>query len=237
MGIRILNIFVIKLLLIPLVLVACAPALVRPLDGDGDGIADADDRCPATKAAAEVDIYGCADSDGDGIIDTVDLCPRTPTGNVVDQFGCMDSDNDGVKNGEDHCPRTAAGERVMHNGCSARQTVELESLRFDHGSITLDAQAHERLSRLAGLLRATPQFRVALQGHSDSSGSADANYRLSRMRANKVKVVLLELGVPASRITVQAYGDAMPVADNDTPEGRARNRRVALRVIRADSFK
>jgi OOP family OmpA-OmpF porin len=227
-----LNIFVTSLLFMSLVLAACAPATVRQPDADGDGIADADDRCPASKAAAEVDIYGCADSDGDGIIDTVDLCPRTPLGNVVDQFGCMDSDNDGVKNGEDHCPRTAAGERVMRNGCSARQAVELESLRFEHGSTTLNAQAHERLSHLADLLRSTPQFRVALQGHSDSSGSADANYRLSRMRANKVKAALIELGVPENRITIQAYGDAMPLADNSTPEGRARNRRVALRVIR-----
>lgn len=217
-------------------LIACAPAVVQPLDGDGDGIADVNDRCPATKAAV-VDIYGCADSDGDSIIDPVDLCPRTPPGNAVDQFGCMDSDNDGVKNGEDHCPRTAMGARVMRNGCSARQTVELESLRFADGSITLDAQAHERLSHLAALLRLAPQFRVALQGHSDSSGSADANYRLSRMRANKVKAVLLELGIPAHRITVQAYGDEMPVADNDTPEGRARNRRVVLRVIRPDSLR
>lgn len=236
-GMHTLNKFVTSLLFMSLVLAACSPAAVRSLDADGDGVADADDRCPASKAAAEVDTYGCADSDEDGIIDTVDLCPRTPRGNLVDQFGCMDSDNDGVKNGEDHCPRTAAGERVMRNGCSARQTVELESLRFEHGSTTLDAQAREHLSRLAELLRLSPQFHVALQGHSDNSGSADANYRLSRMRANKVKAALIELGVPENRITIQAYGDAMPVADNDTAEGRARNRRVALRVIRAGLHK
>ena len=215
----------------------CAVAPVSPMDSDGDGVADTEDRCPATNSDLGVDRYGCADSDSDGIIDTVDRCPATPLGNAVDQFGCLDSDNDGVKNGEDQCPRTRAGERVMHNGCSARQAVSLESVRFDHGGIEISAEARERLSRVAEVLRLSPQYRIALQGHSDSSGSANFNYRLSRHRANAVMAVLLELGVPSARIEIQAYGAAMPIADNNTEHGRALNRRVALRVIRAGSSK
>lgn len=223
--------------LLALVLSGCAAAPVLPIDSDGDGIADTEDRCPATSSDSGVDRYGCADSDSDGIIDTVDHCPRTPLGSAVDQFGCLDSDNDGVKNGEDQCPRTRAGERVMHNGCSARQTVSLESVRFDHGGIEITAEARERLSRVAEVLRLSPQFRLALQGHSDSGGSANFNYRLSRHRANAVMAVLLELGIPSERIEIQAYGAAMPIADNNTEQGRALNRRVALRVIRAVSAK
>jgi OOP family OmpA-OmpF porin len=224
-------------LLFTVILSACAAPTMSPIDSDHDGVSDQDDRCPATVSTAQVDSYGCADSDHDGIIDVVDRCPNTPIDNDVDQFGCMDSDNDGVKNGEDQCPRTEAGERVMHNGCSARQAVSIESVLFEHGSAALDVAAHERLVKIAEVLRQTPQFRLAVQGHSDNSGSSDANYRLSRLRAKAVKAVLLEMGVSSARIDIQSYGDAMPIADNNTAEGRARNRRVALRVIRAGAVK
>lgn len=223
--------------LLAVVLSGCAAASVLPIDSDSDGIADSDDRCPATSSDSGVDRYGCADSDSDGIIDSVDHCPGTPLSSAVDQFGCLDSDNDGVKNGQDQCSRTRAGERVMHNGCSARQTVNLESIRFDYGGVEITPEARERLSRVSEVLKLSPQFRLALQGHSDNSGSATFNYRLSRHRANAVMTVLLDLGVPRERIDIQAYGAAMPIADNNTEEGRARNRRVALRVIRADSVK
>ncbi|CAA0105437.1 Alpha-agarase [Zhongshania aliphaticivorans] len=223
------------LLLAGLLVSACAGISEVVKDADNDGVRDADDRCIATVRGAQVDRYGCADSDGDGIIDGVDRCPNTPPKSVVDHYGCMDSDNDGVKNGEDHCPRTAMGERVMRNGCSARQTVNLESVRFAHGRVDVLPEARERLFRVADLLIHSPEFRIALQGHSDNSGSLDFNYRLSNMRAKAVKAVLLALGVAAHRIDIQAYGDAMPIADNSSEEGRARNRRVALRVIRVDS--
>ncbi|MBQ0796464.1 OmpA family protein [Zhongshania sp.] len=221
------------LMMLPLLLSACAAGVTSPSDSDGDGVADVDDRCPATVAAISVDGYGCADSDSDGVIDPVDQCPNTPPENMVDQYGCLDSDNDGIKNGEDQCPRTERGERVMHNGCSARQAVGLESVFFAHGGAEITTEVQERLAGIAELMRHSPNFRIALQGHSDNSGTSDFNYRLSRIRANAVKAALLELGVASSRIDVQAYGDTMPIAENSSSEGRARNRRVALRVIRA----
>lgn len=212
---------------------SCATGTSRPKDSDGDGVADNDDRCPATVASALVDSYGCADSDNDGIIDAIDRCPNTPLGEAVDQFGCVDSDNDGVKNGDDQCPRTVAGTRVMRNGCSAKQTVGLESVWFEYGTADISRESHDKLSKVAEVLRLKPRYRLALQGHSDSSGSSEVNYRLSRIRANAVKTELMALGVTSDRIDIEAYGDTMPIADNNSEEGRARNRRVALRVIRA----
>ncbi|WP_269618902.1 OmpA family protein [Zhongshania sp. BJYM1] len=226
-----------QLLIVLLASSYCAAATSRPKDSDGDGIADSDDRCPETLAAAVVDSYGCADSDNDGIIDTIDHCPKTPPGENVDQFGCVDSDNDGVKNGDDQCPRTAAGARVMRNGCSAKQSVGLESIWFDYGTADISNEAHEQLAHVAEVLMLKPKYRLALQGHSDSSGSSDVNYRLSRIRANAVKNQLMALGVTSDRIDIEAYGDTMPIADNNTDEGRAKNRRVALRVIRASPSK
>lgn len=201
-------------------------------DSDGDGIADEDDRCPETLWRAVVDIYGCADSDGDGIIDSLDRCPNTPAENEVDSNGCMDSDNDGVKNSADQCPNSILGERVLRNGCAARQSVGLESIRFALGGTELNADAKVRLSEVSAVMLASPQYRLAVQGHSDDSGDADANYRLSRARARAVGKALVGLGVAAERIEIQAFGDNMPVADNSTSEGRALNRRVSLKVIR-----
>jgi len=205
----------------------------RSLDGDGDGVSDGDDRCPNTSQAALVDHYGCADSDGDGVIDPIDRCPNTPLGNEVDSNGCMDSDNDGVKNSADQCPNSAQGERVLRNGCAARQTVRLEGVAFGLGETTVSEQAREHLSRVAELMLASPQFRLAVQGHSDNSGSEELNYRLSRARARAVRAELIAMGVAAQRMDVHAFGASMPVADNNSSEGRARNRRVTLKVIRA----
>jgi OOP family OmpA-OmpF porin len=201
-------------------------------DRDGDGIADEADRCPETLRGAVVDIYGCADSDADGIIDSLDRCPNTPVENEVDSNGCMDSDNDGVKNSADQCPNSAPGERVLRNGCAARQSVGLESIRFGLGETELNADAKVRLSEVSAVMLASPQYRLAVQGHSDDSGDADANYRLSRARARAVGKALVGLGVAAERIEIQAFGANMPVADNSTSAGRALNRRVSLRVIR-----
>lgn len=208
---------------------AKAPAIV---DSDGDGVSDIDDRCPQTRLGAVVDLYGCADSDGDGIIDPLDLCPLTPAGNEVDSNGCMDSDNDGVKNSADQCPNSAPGERVQRNGCATRQSVALESIRFAVGDTGLSAEAYARLEAVTAVMAASPQYRLAVQGHSDNSGSEEANYRLSRVRARAVAGALIDLGVAAERIDIQAFGASMPIADNSTSEGRARNRRVSLKVIR-----
>jgi OOP family OmpA-OmpF porin len=202
-------------------------------DSDADGIADEQDRCPETLRSAVVDFYGCADSDGDGIIDSLDRCPNTPAENEVDSNGCMDSDNDGVKNSVDQCSNSAPGERVLRNGCAARQSVGLESIRFGLGETELNADAKARLTAVTAVILASPQYRLAIQGHSDDSGDAEANYRLSRARARAVGRALVSLGIIAERIEIQAFGANMPVADNSTSEGRALNRRVSLKVIRS----
>jgi OOP family OmpA-OmpF porin len=89
------------------------------VDSDGDGVADAIDRCPNTPAGTAVDAYGCElDSDGDGVKDSMDKCPGTPRGVSVNADGCpMDSDGDGVSDDKDKCPNTVAGAKVGPDGC------------------------------------------------------------------------------------------------------------------------
>jgi outer membrane protein OmpA-like peptidoglycan-associated protein len=89
------------------------------IDADGDGVADADDRCLNTAEGVVVDEAGCeADTDHDGVIDLHDHCSSTPEGVVVDVQGCeLDSDADGVVDSQDKCPGTVAGAEVDRKGC------------------------------------------------------------------------------------------------------------------------
>jgi len=100
-----------------------APIKMAPKDSDGDGVLDADDKCPATPAGTKVNSYGCElDSDNDGVVDGKDQCPATPAGDKVDSTGCTikmekDSDGDGVLDSADRCPNTPAGTSVNTYGC------------------------------------------------------------------------------------------------------------------------
>jgi len=90
-----------------------------PVDADGDGVFDANDKCPGTPRGAVVDANGCPlDADADGVADGIDRCPGTPAGAAVDASGCpMDSDKDGVFDGLDKCPGTPQGATVDATGC------------------------------------------------------------------------------------------------------------------------
>ncbi|QOY52756.1 OmpA family protein [Candidatus Sulfurimonas baltica] len=91
------------------------------LDSDNDGIADKDDKCPATPPNTRVDSKGCEfDSDNDGVVNSKDECPNTPPNTKVDFKGCKivnDSDNDGVADEDDKCPGTLEGIKVDYRGC------------------------------------------------------------------------------------------------------------------------
>lgn len=97
----------------------CAAKETAPADSDGDGVLDANDKCPNTKQGAAVDSVGCAlDSDKDGVADADDKCAETAAGVEVDETGCpRDFDKDGVADYMDKCPNTKAGATVDSVGC------------------------------------------------------------------------------------------------------------------------
>ena len=107
--------------------VAAAEPKRDEADADGDGVPDSRDRCPGTRAGADVGSEGCPyDSDGDGVRDAMDNCPGTPAGAAVDTQGCRsdaDTDGDGVADAADRCPGTPAGAGVSEEGCEAVTTV------------------------------------------------------------------------------------------------------------------
>jgi outer membrane protein OmpA-like peptidoglycan-associated protein len=108
---------------------------------------------------------------------------------------------------------------------------ELERVTFETDSATLQPRSTEQLSNVAAILAAYPGARIKVGGYTDNSGDNAANQQLSQARAAAVSRALAGLGVAANRLEAEGYGSAHPVADNNTPEGRARNRRVAIRVL------
>lgn len=106
-------------------------------------------------------------------------------------------------------------------------------IRFDGSATSLSASARAVLDALAERLhRVREDWFVELQGHTDTTGSEEANLRLAELRAEEVREYLhREKGLPEDSMEVVPYGSAVPVADNSTPDGRARNRRVAVVLI------
>jgi outer membrane protein OmpA-like peptidoglycan-associated protein len=108
-------------------------------------------------------------------------------------------------------------------------SVALHGILFDTGQATIRDESKGDLQAIGDLLKQQPALRLEIQGHTDNVGASDANRRLSEARAAAVKQSLVTShGVPADRLTASGFGDAKPVADNTTEQGRAQNRRVEL---------
>jgi outer membrane protein OmpA-like peptidoglycan-associated protein len=211
-----------------------------PTDADGDAVADGIDQCPNTPAGATVDATGCpTDNDKDGVFDGLDKCPGTPAGTEVDSAGCQrskDTDGDGVDDTKDKCPGTAAGTRVDAAGCpilftEARTPVILRGVTFEVGKSALRPESFTVLDIVAASLVANPDIRIEIAGHTDNTGSAATNTRLSQSRADAVRAYLAQKGVGPDRMIAKGYGPSVPVAPNTTAAGRAQNRRVELRQL------
>lgn len=208
-------------------------------DSDGDGIIDKADKCPDVAGSA---MYrGCpnVDSDGDGVRDDVDQCPDTP--GTRSNKGCpikvVDTDGDGIANTDDQCPNAAGP--ASNGGCpiikitEEAQTVFQEALRgiqFETAKAVIKTSSYPILDNVVRVMQNNPQYQLSIEGHTDSQGSETSNLNLSQRRADAVKLYLTNNGIAATRMTTLGYGEAVPVADNNSPEGRALNRRVEFKV-------
>jgi OOP family OmpA-OmpF porin len=209
------------------------PLLDRDRDSDGDRVPDGDDDCPNTPVGAAVNNRGCSlDSDRDGVPTGEDRCPGSRPNAIVDMYGCEnDSDGDTVVDHRDSCPQTPAGARVDIYGCEIEDIIYLPGLNFQTGKDIILPGAEYVLRDAAATLNKHPDLRIEVAGHTDDVGPGDINYSLSERRAVTVRDFLIRYGVDESRITAVGYGEAQPIADNSTAEGRATNRRVELRVL------
>ncbi len=105
-----------------------------------------------------------------------------------------------------------------------------DRINFATGSSDLTAESAEQVKNISDILAAFPKVKLKLGGYTDNTGKADANLKLSASRASTVMKALVANGVDAGRLAAEGYGDAFPEASNDTEEGRAQNRRIAVRV-------
>ena len=204
-------------------------------DTDGDGVADKDDKCPSIAGVAKYQGCPIPDTDGDGINDEEDKCPSVA--GTAKYQGCPvpDRDNDGVNDEEDKCP-DLPGDR-SNNGCpvvkeEVRQRVAYAAshIYFATASYTLLKKSDKGLNDMVSLMKADAGLRLSVEGYTDNSGRPEKNQVLSQQRAGAVKKFLVSKGIEESRITAAGYGQNNPVADNKTPAGRARNRRVELKL-------
>ncbi len=142
----------------------------------------------------------------------------------------VDSDGDGVADPLDKCPDTSAGAKVDESGCDAVLTEDIREtlyVQFSTGGSTVAEASIAEIGRVADRMREFPDVQLLLEGHTDSSGGADLNRRLSQQRAEAVKQVLVDrFSIDGSRIDAVGRGEDAPAFSNDTAEGRAKNRRV-----------
>lgn len=145
-----------------------------------------------------------------------------------------DTDGDGIADSEDKCP-TVKG-LAKYDGCMLSQE-ELSAIKdasahiyFKTGSAELKEESYKDLDKLVEILKKHPEVRATIEGHTDNTGNADNNMKLSKARAKSVADYLVSHGEPADHISSEGFGITKPIASNDTPEGRAKNRRVEIVV-------
>ena len=212
-----------------------------PLDSDGDGVPDYIDQCPNTPEAAYglVDSVGCPiDTDGDGVPDYIDQCPNTPVAayGLVDSVGCpLDSDGDSIPDYLDLCPQVPG--IAANKGCpeikrEVRQLLQkaMQGIEFETGKAIIKPKSYAILDKIAETFIENSHYVIEVQGHTDITGKAELNKRLSDKRAHAVMDYLVNKGVDANRMTAVGYGPDMPIADNKTKAGRQKNRRVEFKI-------
>ncbi len=208
-------------------------------DSDGDSLIDAKDDCP--NIAGPINLRGCPDKDKDGFADHVDACPDEPgtqNGCPVDKNSkSIDSDQDGVTDAFDKCPQTPGS--VQNNGCPelAKEEQEIlsaafDNLEFETGKSLIKASSYESLDQLAELLEKKPEWKLIISGHTDNVGKPASNMTLSKNRALSVKAYLLSKGILGNRLETEWFGQTKPVASNKSAQGRQKNRRVEMTIIR-----
>lgn len=207
-------------------------------DKDGDTVLDKDDACPEVAGTAQNN--GCPDTDNDGVSDDKDKCKDVA--GAIENNGCpwSDTDKDGIADKDDKCPNIAGV--LEFNGCpkpvitkaaKAKLDSFAKAIYFNSGRTTFKSGVSSKLDLMAKIMREYSEAKFSIEGHTDSSGSAKINQRFSDQRAKAVLDYLVKTaGIKAERLTSIGYGQNNPISTNDTSEGRAKNRRVEIKLVK-----
>lgn len=222
-------------------------------DSDGDGIIDAEDLCPNIPG----DLRGCPDTDNDGVTNAKDQCPDEPGENN----GCpkvVDTDHDGIPDSEDSCPDQAGTLNGCPEGTVKNLPVDTDNdgipddldecptskvcptviipelpvdlVLFESNSAEILSKYEHQLDQMAALMT-QHNFKLELRGYTDMTGDELYNSGLSKSRVDVIKDYLVSKGVSTDRISTKSFGVLFPIANNDTENGRALNRRTELRIL------
>ncbi len=212
-------------------------------DTDGDGFADKNDSCPTIPGK----LNGCPDKDEDGLADATDKCPDIP--GTLEMMGCPDSDSDRVNDADDQCPLIAG--TAANFGCPEKEkdVVKVEkvnlnaddkkileeafkSLEFASSKSEIKKESELDLDKIVEIMKRNPAYRLLIVGHTDNAGSSVFNKSLSLSRANAVKTYMVSKGIAPENFITKGYGPDRPVASNSTEEGKQRNRRVEMTIVK-----
>lgn len=188
-------------------------------------------------AGADLDLLAAtlgADLAGTATGLTVRLAEVAATGTDGDRRQNAVTGRDEVLSGGYWLPAAAFAPGPDTCAVEVDRVLSGQRIGFVTGSARLDARARSAVNALAGVLApclTQADLRAEIGGHTDSTGSDEANLALSLARAQAVRDALLSRGLPEGALTAQGYGAAQPVADNATEDGRAANRRTAVRWI------
>jgi outer membrane protein OmpA-like peptidoglycan-associated protein len=231
---------------------ATVDALGCPGDEDGDGVLDGLDRCPRTPPGATVNATGCtqgqaparpAPSTGapaptgppsQSNASPAAPAPPSPTGAARPGVAAqpppsgsrpaVDTTGRPIRPPDVTVPRTAAGGGAISSGV-------IPDVAFAPRTARLDPASYSALDSLADLLHANPSARVEIGAHTDNSGSASDDLRLTALQAEAVRDYLVVKGVSYQQIVARGYGSSVPLTPDTTPRGRAANRRVEIRPV------
>ena len=136
-----------------------------------------------------------------------------------------DSDGDGVPDYRDKCPDTPMGAPVNGSGCWT-----VKGIRFDYNKWDIRPEYNGVLDENVRVLQKNPAMTIEVQGHTDEIASEEYNQVLSEKRAVSTKAYFILRGISADRISTRGFGESRPIASNDTPEARALNRRIEIKI-------
>jgi len=224
----------------------------KTIDADLDKIPDSLDKCP--NEPEDYDGYqdndGCPDydNDKDGVADSLDKCPgmEEDKDGFEDNDGCPDFDNDldGIPDSLDNCPNEFGSKE--NNGCPQQKIEDtrkmmpkeikrgrliLQGVSFKENSADLTPESYEKLDVVYESLKAFPEVKIEICGFTDNRGNPAHNKKLSLQRAETVRAYLILRGIEPFRIIACGKGQEDPIADNNTPQGRALNCRIEMRRI------
>ncbi len=155
---------------------------------------------------------------------------------VGDAFGKVNETAKGLLD-EIKFARGSAGAQMMNfikrgNKGKKEGRFVFKNLNFASGSANIAGKSGLEVDNLSAILKAYEDIKVKIEGYTDSQGNPDSNQVLSQQRAEAVRARLVAAGIPDTRISTEGFGAANPVATNDTPEGRAKNRRIEVVIVK-----